>query len=460
VRRIAVLGGGVAGLAAANRIQELAREHGTAVEVTLYEREAHAGGCIQTVRDGGFTMELGPDSLLIDKPAAARLIERLNLNGEIVDMLPHFKGARIVHRGKLHRIPPDFRLFTPTSIPALLTSGIFSPAGLARAAMEPFVPKRADGGDESLASFVTRRLGREVLDRLAQPLIGGIYSGDPQRLSMRATLPHFLEMEQRYGSLMRGLQRAGAARGGVRLVSLRGGLGSLVDALRSRIGDVVRTGASVDALSLSGGVCSIRFDNGETAQADAIVCALPAYVAASLVRPHDAQLAQLLNSIRYNSIATVNLTYDAAAGSALPRSSGFVVPFVERRSIAAATFTTQKYPDRSPRGALLVRAFIGGALQPDLVDAPDGELVRMAHDDLAALAGVTQPPRGSLVTRWLRLLPEYGVGHTDLVAKIEQRAPNLPGFAIAGSAYRGVGIPDCIATGEAAAGSAFGYVAP
>ncbi len=458
MRHIAILGGGVAGLAAAHRVQELARERGVAVDVALYERAENAGGCVRTLHEDGFTMELGPDSLLIDKPAIARLIERLQLSGEIVEMLPEFKGACVVHRGTLRRIPPDFRLFTPRSIPALLASGIFSPAGVARAAMEPLVRRREDVGDESVASFVTRRLGREVLDRLAQPLIGGIYSGDPQRLSMRAVLPQLLDIEQRYGSLIRGMRNASEAGAPVRLVSLRRGLGSLVDALCARLGTAVRANADVTALSYSEESWKIALANGEMHDASAVVSALPAYATAALIRAHDARLSGFLERIRYNSIATINLIYDSGAGKALPRSSGFVVPFVEHRSITAATFTTQKYPQRAAGNTLLMRAFSGGALQPQLVELQDLELQDLAHRDLAALAGVSEPPRSSVVQRWHRALPEYGVGHVELVASIAERAAALPGFALAGSAYRGVGIPDCVASGEEAAESVFQWI--
>jgi oxygen-dependent protoporphyrinogen oxidase len=458
MRKVAVLGAGISGLAAGFRLQELARERGAEVEIAVYERSTRTGGCVQTLHEDGLTMELGPDSLLIDKPAAANLLRRLSLDGEIVEMRAEFKGARIVHRARLHRIPPDFRLFAPTSLPALLTSGIFSPMGLARAAMEPFIPKRAAGGDESLASFVTRRFGREVLDRLAQPLIGGIYSGDPERLSMQATLPQFLELEQRHGSLVRAMQASSGKRPAMRLVSLRGGLGAIADALRERLSAAIRAQSAVAGLAFDGARWSIAFEDGSAAQADAIVCALPAHVAAPLLRPHDALLAAALERIRYNSIATVNLLYDAADAAPLPRSSGFVVPFIERRSITAATFTTQKYPERAPENALLVRAFIGGALQPQLVDLPDEDLVQIARREFAELAGLQASPKGSVVRRWRRLLPEYGVGHVELVADVERRAAALPGLALAGSAYHGVGIPDCVATGEAGAESVFGYV--
>jgi len=458
VRRVAILGGGISGLAAAFRLRELARQHSTELELAVYERSAGVGGCVRTLYEDGLVLELGPDSLLVDKPRAADLLRRLHLEDRIVDMRAEFKGARIVHNGRLHRIPPDFRLFTPTSLPALLASGIFSPLGLARAAMEPLIPKRKGIGDESLASFVTRRFGREVLDRLAQPLIGGIYSGDPQRLSMRATLPQFLDLEQRYGSLLRAMQSANSRVAAPRLASLQDGTGSIIEALRAQIGEAIRTSAEVVQLRRESEVWTIGFADGTSAQANAVICALPAYAAAALLREQEPRAAELLDGIRYNSIATVNLAYDANAAAQLPRSTGFVVPFVEERRITAATFTTQKYPHRSPEGVVLARAFIGGALQPQLLDYSDDEIARIAHEELTLLAGITAKPKRALVTRWDRLLPEYGVGHVERVREIERRTFGIGGLTLAGSAYRGVGIPDCVQTGEAGAESAFGYI--
>jgi len=458
VQRIAILGGGISGLAAAFRLRELARERDTPIDIALYERGESVGGCVQTLRRDGLVMELGGDSLLIDKPAAASLLRRLHLEEQIVDVRPEFKGARIVHRARLHRIPPEFRLFAPRSLPALLTSGIFSPLGISRAAMEPFIPPRKDAQDESLASFVTRRFGREVLDRLAQPLIGGIYSGDPKRLGMNATLPQFLELERRYGSLIRAMQSAQTPAASPRLVGLRDGLASIVDALRAEIGDAIYTQSSVAALRREDEHWSIAFSNGSWAQADAVVCALPAHAAATALREQDSSLSDLLEGIRHNSIATVNLVYDAAATPKLPPSTGFVVPHIEGRRITAATFTTQKYPGRAPDGTAIVRAFIGGALQPELVELSENELVTIARDELSQLAGIAGAPKAAFVTRWRSLLPEYGLGHTDLVNQIEERAARIGGLGLAGSAHRGVGVPDCIQTGEAAAESVFGYI--
>lgn len=450
--RVAILGGGVSGLAAAHRLLEAREERGLDLDVTVFERGARAGGCVQTLHDSGYTMELGPDSLLAEKPAARDLLRRLHLEDQLVPMRSEFRGSRIVHRGRLRPIPSEFRLFTPTSLPALLKSGIFSPAGIARAALEPFIPARKSTDDESLASFVTRRFGREVLDRLAQPLIGGIYSGDPQRLSMQATLPQFLEMERKHGSLVRAMAaRSGSNGAAPQLMSLRGGLQTITDALVARVGATVRVSSDAVAVARDGERWSIAFADGSHEQADAIICALPAYAAARVLRNLDEDLAQLLERIRYNSIATVNLAYDAADLPELPRTPGFVVPAIEERRITAATISTQKYPDRSPHDGVLLRAFIGGALQPELVQLADAELANIARDEFAALLGITAEPRFAVMRRWMRLLPEYGVGHVALVASIEERAHGLNGLALAGSAYHGVGIPDCVATGEAAA---------
>ncbi len=456
MRSIAILGGGIAGLAAAHRLFELASKQRLEIDVALYERGAAVGGCVRTLRESGLVMELGADSLLIDKPPARQLLVELGLEDSIVDVCPQFKGARIVRAGRLRRLPSAFRLFAPTSLPALMRSGIFSPLGMARAAMEPFVPARKHDADESVACFVSRRFGREVLERLAQPLVGGLYSADPKRLSMRATLPQFLDLERSNGSVLRGM-RSRIPRE-PRLVSLREGLQTLIDALQTRIGAGVRTGNEAVGLQRNDAGWTIAFAGGNTAHADAVICALPAYASAALLRGHDERLAWLLENIRYNSIATVNLAYDASAAAALPRSTGFIVPHAEGRCVTAATFSTQKYPNRAPRDTALVRAFIGGALAPELLECDDDELESMARREFAELTQIAATPRRVAVARWERLLPEYGVGHVELVREIERRIAQLHGLALAGSAYHGVGIPDCAQTGRTGAESVFGYI--
>ena len=452
--RVAVLGGGVSGLAAAHRLLELRLERGTNLDVTLYESSPRAGGCVQTLETDNALLELGADSLLAGKPAITALLDRLNLTRDVVDQQTAFRGARILRGGKLRPVPPEFRLFAPRSIPALVRSGVFSPAGILRAALEPLVPARRSEDDESLASFVTRRLGREVLQRLAQPLIGGIYSADPAHLSMEAALPQFPQYERTYGSLLNAMRQAPPAQP-PRLVSLRAGLGSLVHALTDRLGSTVRTASHVQAVSYDDG-WRVTVAGERTERFDAIVCALPAPAAAVLFTTIDPLLASNLNAIRCNSIATINLLYDAAAMQ-LPPSTGFVVPFIEKRKIVAATFTSQKYPGRTPPDTIGVRVFTGGALQPELLLQSDDALIAIARSELASLLNVRKPPFRAVVARWNNL-PQYDVGHGKRLAAIEQQTARLPGAAMAGCLMRGVGVPDCIASGETAAESVFGYV--
>jgi oxygen-dependent protoporphyrinogen oxidase len=375
-------------------------------------------------------------------------------------MRPEYRGARIVRGGRLLPIPDDFRLFAPTTIAGMVRSGLFGPVGVVRAALEPFIPARRGGGDESVASFVTRRFGREVLDRLAQPLIGGIYSGDPRRLSMQATLPMMLMLERKYGSMVRGIRAAARAQPQAqplqRLVSLRGGLGSMIAALERELGASIRTSSAVESLRYRADdgrspSWRIALAGGEVVEADAVVCALPAPAAASLIGASDENLARLLRSIAYHSVVTVTLAYETRRLPELPRCTGFVVPFSEGRSIMSTTISTQKFAGRAPDGVTLLRAYAGGALQPHLAQMDDAALFAVVRGELRALLGIAADPAWTVIRRWQNALPEYAVGHADLVDTIEREAARLPGFALAGSAYRGVGIADCVRSGEEAA---------
>jgi protoporphyrinogen/coproporphyrinogen III oxidase len=460
MRSVAVIGGGIAGLAAAHRVRELAAERDVPIDVTVIERSERTGGCVETRYDDGFVMELGSDSLLIEKPSGIGLVRRLGLEHVIIPIRPEYRGARVVRAGRLVPIPDDFRFFTPTSLLSLVTSRLFSPAGVARAAMEPFVKPNRTDEDESLAAFVTRRFGREVLDRLAQPLIGGVYSGDPERLSMRATMPQFVELERRYGSLVRAMRATKAPNGATRaapsrLVGLRSGFGEMIRALERRLAGVIRTSSQAAALERTNGSWSVALANGKRIGADTVICAVPAYESARLFAPLSATLGELLARITYHSVATITLAYETDALPRLPRCTGFVVPHVEGRSIMAATFTTQKYEHRAPAGSTLIRCFAGGALAPQLAVAPEADLVAMSRAELRDLVGIAAEPRFTLVRRWLRATPEYAIGHTALVERIEREVAAIGGCVLAGSAYRGAGIPDCIRSGEQAAEAVF-----
>ncbi len=453
-QRIAVIGGGISGLAAAYRCRELARERGHDVETIVFEGTPRVGGCIATRYDEGCVLEMGPDSLITEKPAALDLIGRLGLAGDVRPMLTEYRGARVVRAGRLVPIPDDFRLFTPMSLAALVGSRLFTPLGILRAALEPFVPAPTSTRDESLGSFVSRRFGREILDRLAQPLIGGIYSGDPSRLSMQATLPQFLAMERKHGSLVRAMQAAArnqAPSAAPRMVSLRGGLGSLVASLERELAGAVRTSAEVTDLRRGIYGWNVTLADGCNIHADAVICALPAHAAASLFESFAPQTAQQLRSIAYHSVATITMAFPTADIPPLPRCTGFVAPQIERRRVMATTFSSRKYINRAPDGTTILRAFVGGAMQSEMLQLEDRELVAAVRDEFRDLLGIAVPPNWSIVHRHRDALPEYSVGHAAVIGEVERSAAAVGRIALAGSAYRGAGIADCVAGAERAA---------
>jgi len=464
MHRVVVIGAGITGLAAAHRMRELAAEREFPLEVLVLDRATHTGGPLATVRRDGFTIETGADSFLTEKPQAAELARRIGLGDDLIPTREEFRRTRVVHNGRLVDIPDGFSLMAPSRLGPVMRSELFSPAAKLRIALEPLVPKRKDRRDESLAAFVTRRLGREVLDRVAQPLAGGIYTADPSRLSIAATTPRFVEMEQRHGSVIRGLRiadRARAAAGtktqgtsGARwtlFATLRNGIGALPDALASNLGECVRLGVEVKQISPRGDGCTIVTESGEQFSADAVICAAPAYAAARMVRAADPHLADLLGAISYASAATVNMTFHESDFPAPPNSFGFVVPIIERRRIIAGSFTSLKFENRAPAGMILARVFIGGQLQTALMQLDDDAMVTAAREEFRELLGVTAAPRFAIVRRWPDSMPQYEVGHLDRVAEIERTAAAIPRVALAGAAFRGVGIPDCVRSGEQAA---------
>jgi oxygen-dependent protoporphyrinogen oxidase len=463
--RVAIIGGGITGLAAAHRIRELAIAREMPVETTVLERSNRIGGPLRTIARDGFLMETGTDSFLTEKPWAADLARRVGLESELIPTRSEFRKTYVVRAGRLVEIPAGFSLLAPVHIWPVLKSPLFSPWGKIRMAMEPIIPARRDGGDESLASFVTRRLGREVLDRVAQPLAGGIYTADPEKLSMAATMPRFLEMERRHGSLLRGMRAAEAERAtmhrgtsGARwslFLSLRRGVGTLAEALGARLGGSIRTGAEVAALDREHDRWIVRLADGAAVEADAVICAAPAFIAARLLGRHSGALAEHLALITYSSAATVNLSFRTSDFRKPLDSFGFVVPAAERRKIIAGSFSSLKYEGRAPGGFVLVRVFMGGVLQSEMMNLSDDDMVAAARDEFRALFGVTASPAVTEVQRWPSAMPQYAVGHLDRVAGIEQAAREIPGLFLAGAAYRGVGIPDCVRSAEAAAEAAF-----
>jgi len=459
-RRIVVVGGGIAGLAAAHRLTELSREQRIPIELTLLESGARVGGSIASERVDGFVIESGPDSFISEKPWALQLCERIGFTGRLVRTHDANRRTFIVHDGKLHALPDGFLLLAPTQLWPLLTTQLFSWPGKLRMGLDLLLPRGGERGDESLGSFVTRRLGREALERVAQPLVGGIYTADPDTLSLAATMPRFLDMERKGRSIIwsmwkaqRQAPAAQRANSGARwslFVSVDDGMQSLVDALASRLPEgTIRLNTSLTALDYEHGWrvhCG-----GQRIGADAVVVATPAHQTAHALRPCDAGLTRELEAIPYASSATVSLAYRS---DQIPRpldGFGFVVPLIEARSIVACTYSSMKYPGRAPEGHVLVRCFVGGALQQELFDQDDPTMAASVRRELRELLGIDGEPILTRIHRHWRAMPQYQVGHLDRMQRIDAAVGRHPGLALAGNAYRGVGIPDCIHSGEMAA---------
>jgi protoporphyrinogen/coproporphyrinogen III oxidase len=466
---VAVVGAGISGLSAAYRLRELALAREFPLEVTLLERDTRVSGPLETIRRDGFVIETGADSFLSEKPWAADLARRLGIDDQLIPTRDMYRKTFVVRRGRLVEIPAGFSLLAPTHLGAVFRSRLFSPLGKLRIALEPFVRTRVADTDESLESFVTRRLGRQVLDRVAQPLAGGIYSADPARLSVAATMPRFIEMEHRYGSLIRGLQAAQEARAaktaeqseqtsGARwslFQNFKNGIATLPEALGARLGDSIRKSAEVVAISRTGAHLRLTFARGDGLDADAVIIAAPAYAAAQMIGPVSRNAASLMSQIHYASAATVNLTYRESDFQRPPGAFGFVVPAIERRKIIAGSFSSFKFEGRAPEGSILARAFVGGSLQPRMMQLDDEKIIASVRDEFRQLLGINAEPGSADVRRWADSMPQYEVGHLARVAEIERIVGEIPAFAIAGAAYRGVGIPDCVHSGEQAADSIF-----
>lgn len=476
--RIAIVGGGITGLAAAHRLVELSKtDAGPALEISLFEGSPRVGGCFGTERIGDYVIETGADSFITDKPWALDLCRRLGLEDQLIGIDARYRRALIVRNGRTHSAPEGLSLLAPTSVAGLFRTGLLSPAGKLRAAAEYFVPRRRATGDESIAEFARRRFGREMYENVIQPLVGGIYTGDPAQLSLAATFPRFVDMEQCSGGLIRAMRaRQGSGDGpssdsGVRyglFATPRDGMSELQNALRERVlkGARVRMGqrvVSVRRCGESGGGCGQEFDvetaDGGRHGANAVILALPAWQAGEMIGSWAGELARELGAIEYASSAIV-VTGHRLADVAHPLdAAGLVIPHRERRRILAVSFLSRKFPVRAPEGRVILRTFVGGALQPELLENSDDAMIRLVRDELSELLGVSGAPEFSRVVRYDRAMPQYAIGHLERVARIERLVSQLPGLEVAGNAYRGVGVPDCIHSGEQAAERAWRRVA-
>ena len=458
-KRIAVLGGGIAGLAAARRLCQQPR-----VSVTLFEAIDRLGGSLCTEQVEGFTIEHGADMFLADTatPWALELAREIGLGEELIGTRQQDRGARVALGGKLLPVPAGFQLAGPAKVWPVLQSPILSWPAKLRLARERFVPARGElAEEETVAQFITRRLGRETYERLVEPLAAGIFTADGTRLSAPAALPQFVAMEREHGSLTKGLaararqaQSDGSAAGARygKFLAPREGMGRLAAALAAALpANVIKLRTPVQSLrQCEGGWEVVLAETTETF--DALVIALPAYRAAEVLGSVSMALAGELAGIEYASSVVAVLAYREEQLTNLPRCFGFVVPASEGRPIVAASFASTKFEQRAPAGHVNWCACSWEArCGPRWCDLPEEELLAIARQQLAELIGATGEPVLTRLTRWRRAMPQYHVGHLGRVERIEARAAELPGFALAGAAFRGVGVPQCIHSGQQAA---------
>lgn len=469
-----MVGGGIAGLATAFALQERVAESGRASGCVVLEAGPAWGGKVLTHRVGDLLIEAGPDSFLSQKPHALELCAALGLSDRLVNTNEEHKKTFVYSRGRLRELPEGLVLIVPTKLGPFLRSGLISVPGLARMGLDFAMPARRATEDESLATFFRRRFGREAFERLIEPLMAGIYAGDAEQMSLQATFPRFAELERKYGSLIRGMlasrraaasaPRLGPAR--TMFVSLRGGLGELVEALVRRLeqgGVDLRLGAGVQAIRVRSNrpgawVYDVVLGDGRAVSADAVVLATPAYVSADLVRSLSPSAAEWLAGIPYASTATIALAYDSAAVKQAVRGFGFIVPRVEGRRLLATTWSSLKWSHRAPPSKVLVRCYAGGIGREEILQRDDAAIVTAMRKELRELAGVTAEPLYTEVNRWDRAMPQYLVGHLERLAHIGTALSAYPGLFLAGAAYRGIGIPDCIRDGAETAAAVLAHL--
>jgi len=440
-----VVGGGISGLSAAYDLTA------AGADCSILENQARVGGVIETRIAEGCTLECGPDSFLSAKPAALALIKELGLEGDVIGSNDHQRTTYILKHGALVALPEGVMMIVPTRVTPMVKSPLLSWGTKIRMGLEYF-RRPGESHDRSVAEFVTDHFGQETLDYLAEPLLSGVYGGDPAQLSVGSVLPRFLQTEAKYGSLVRGVLagRTGAAPSGPLFRTLKGGLGTLVDALAARV-KVCR--AEVETIERSGSGFRLR-TGGEWIDADQVIVACPAWSAARLVQGLDGRLAELLGSIDYSSSLTLSLIYRTADFDGKRAGFGFLVPKKERQRLAACTFVGTKFSFRVPDDRIVLRCFFGGIGDPAILNESDASVTAIAREELRRILGLTAAPIAQVIARWPRSMAQYTLGHQQRVEEIRTRAAAIPGLHLAGNAYDGIGIPDCIQAGRAAAKAA------
>jgi protoporphyrinogen/coproporphyrinogen III oxidase len=465
-RTVVIVGGGISGLATAFALLQRASTTGLSVRCTVLDAGSSWGGKIVTHRVGDIVTEAGPDSFLSQKPAALDLCTKLGLTDQLINTNETVKKACVLYKGRMHDLPEGLLSFVPRQLKPFLRSGLLTWTGLVRMGLEIAVPPGPSTGDESLAGFLRRRFGTQAYERVLEPLMAGIYAGEAEQMSLRATFPRFLELEQQHGSVVRGMMEAkktasAASSGQVRrtmFVSLKNGLGDLVTALTRRLteqGAELQLGTRVEALrvrshELGRWMYDLILHDGSALSAESVVLATPAYVSSDLLRPLSPIAGGVLDLIPYASTATIAMAFPRAMMSVI-EGFGFIVPRAEQRELIAATWTSLKWPHRAPADQLLVRCYVGGVGRENILQLDDAALTAKVRAELAALCGIRAEPSYTEVNRWWMAMPQYTLGHLDRLAQLDAAVSRYPGLVLTGAGYRGVGIPDCIRDGTIAA---------
>jgi oxygen-dependent protoporphyrinogen oxidase len=460
--RIMIIGGGITGLSAAYYLKKQLEADGIGARISVVEKSAVFGGRIHTLERDGFVIEKGPDSFLARKRPIIDLTRELGLEEELRGQNPKAKKTYIMHRGKLHRMPAGLVLGIPTEMAPFVLTGLLSPLGKMRAALDVLIPRRKEQEDESLGHFLKRRLGKQVLDNIAEPLLAGIYAGDTYSLSLKATFPQFQEMEQRRRSLILGMKENRkltqmntadlpiAAQNSL-FLTYRKGLQTLINGLVSALADIdLRTNESVISVQRKENQVEVVFEDGHSEVVDGVIIATPTYQAARFLS-HLPSASKLAN-IQYVSVANVILAFDRKDLPFDMDGSGFLIPRKEKRTITACTWTSAKWLHTAPEGKVLLRCYVGRSGEQDWMNWSDEELVRKVRLDVVELMGIKAEPLFHEITRMPNSMPQYPVGHLDKIAEFRQDlAEAIPGAFVTGAGFHGVGLPDCIRQGKEAA---------
>lgn len=455
-RRVVIVGGGISGLSAAWYLQKKASERSIDLEYTVLEKGSRWGGKILTEEvDTGaaepFVVEGGPDSFTTQKPWALQLAREIGMEERLLGTNDERRNVFVLNKGKPVVMPDGVLLIVPTKFMPFALSPLISPLGKLRMGLDLFIPAKDDDEDETLAQFIRRRLGNEALDKIAEPLMSGIYNADAEQQSILATFPRFRAIEKQYGSLTRGMiasrkKRPTAPKGAKKksiFMTLRGGTNELIDALVPKLSGDLRLGTGVEAIEkLAKNHYRVILEDGSELEADAVILATPAYTSAELIRELAPDAAQSLEKIRYVSTGTISFGFKAADIPNLLDGVGVVIPTSEKRPINAITISSTKFDHRAPDGTILLRAFFGGSRSPESMHLDDETLQKTVQEELRSILGIHAEPLFYRIYRWWNANPQYDLGHLQLVDEIEAALPD--GFYVTGSPYRGVGMPDCV----------------